>query len=246
MELVSQNHDPGFMKLPVRRICSCQQAVKDSVRLLILIGKLCLPIEALVSCHRRVGSAMILQIQLAHPGGKILAVLRIRLQLFEEVQGRRRPRHGKSRNPPAHAPLILQLLTGRSAAAVSEAIAAENLPVQILVRIPRPCSLHLARVQVTVICSKVLSLCSILNSSLMVISCRNKMRQRPCSINTFPQEGIIGHLVGLVPADLRCHEVADAAQLHDLRQSRGIAEDVRKPQNLVILSKFLPEEPFSI
>ena len=189
---------------------------------------------------------MILQIQLTYPGRKIPAVLRIRLQLFKEVKRRRRPGHRKSRNPTAHASLILQLLAGRSAASISEAIAAENLAVQILVRIARPRPLHLARVQVSVICRKVLGLSSILHGSLMVVSCRNKVRQRPCSINSFPQEGIIRHLVGLVPADLRCHEVTDTAQLHDLRQCCGIAEDIREPQNLVVLSEFVPEEPFSI
>ena len=72
------------------------------------------------------------------------------------------------------------------------------------------------------------------------------MRQNPCPVNSLPFKGIVWHFVKFIPADLRRHKISDATFFHNLRQSSRVAEYIRKPENLIVRSEFLPEKALAI
>ena len=72
------------------------------------------------------------------------------------------------------------------------------------------------------------------------------MGQNLRAVQSFPPESIVGHHIILVPAYLGGHKVAHFTPLHNLRQSRGVTEYVRKPENLTLLAELLPEKCFPI
>ena len=66
------------------------------------------------------------------------------------------------------------------------------------------------------------------------------------AVDAPPDDGVVGHLVDLVPGQLGGHEVVDAALLHDLGQGAGVAEHVRQPQDAVVHAELLLEEPLAV
>ena len=81
---------------------------------------------------------------------------------------------------------------------------------------------------------------------LVIFPGRNEVGQRSGAVQSFPEEGITGHLVRFVPADLGRHEITDPAQLHDLRQGGRIAEYIREPEDFIVLAEFLSEKAFAV
>ena len=74
----------------------------------------------------------------------------------------------------------------------------------------------------------------------------DQMGQNLRTVDAAPAEGVVGHLVKLVPGQLGGHEVFDAAFLHDLGQGSGIAEHVRQPEDAVFHAEFVPEEALAV
>ena len=62
------------------------------------------------------------------------------------------------------------------------------------------------------------------------------------AVHSFPAEGIMGHTVKLIPADLGGHKHVNTGFLQNLRQSPGIAEHIGEPQIFHIFPKFLFQE----
>ena len=85
-----------------------------------------------------------------------------------------------------------------------------------------------------------------LHSAFVVVPGGHEMRQYPGAVNALPLKGVTGHFIEFIPAYLCGHEIADTAFFHDLRQSRGIAEHIRQPQDLIVLSELIPEEAFAV
>ena len=74
----------------------------------------------------------------------------------------------------------------------------------------------------------------------------NQVREHLRTVDTPPQEGVIGVLVKLVPGQLGGHEVVNAAFLHQLGQRAGVTKHVRQPQHPIVHPKLLPEEAFAV
>ena len=81
-----------------------------------------------------------------------------------------------------------------------------------------------------------------LHSCLIVIPGGNEMGQYPASVDAFPLKGVVRHFIKFIPADLGGHEIRNIAFLEDLGQSCGITEDIRQPQNGILLSELIPEK----
>ena len=68
------------------------------------------------------------------------------------------------------------------------------------------------------------------------------MGQHFGAVHTFPVEGVVGHTVVLVPADLGGHEHVDAGFLQDLGKRPGITEDIRQPQVFHFFAELIFDE----
>ena len=246
VELIPQQRDP----LPVKRLLRIGRARQmrrhHRIRLGVLQRELRAPVPLLVPRHRGVRAAVILKIQLAPPDRKSLRSRGLPVEILEKRPRGRHLRPRKARNPLRHPPLVLKLAAGRAAAPVAVAETAEHLIVQVLVVVARPRALHLGRIQEAVVSREMPGLRPVLLRRPVVVAGRDEMREPPRAVDAFPEKRIDGHHVRLVPRNLRGHEIPDAAELHDLRQCRGIAEHVRQPENLAVLPELLPEKTLSV
>ena len=71
----------------------------------------------------------------------------------------------------------------------------------------------------------------------VIVSDGREVGQHLSAVNALPVEGIVGHLIKLVPVDLGCHKIRQSAFFHNLRKRCGISEYIRKPENTVFFSK---------
>ena len=189
---------------------------------------------------------MVFQIQFSLPSGKISAACDFFFQTGKKIMSKGDLRAWQAGNPPTHPSLIFQHLCSRTATAVSVTEAAKHFLIQILIRISLPGSLHLCRNQIGIVSRIMLRLRPVFFRRLVIFPGRNEVGQRSGAIQSFPEEGITGHLVRFVPADLGCHEITDPAQLHDLRQGGRIAEHIREPEDFIVLAEFLSEKAFAV
>lgn len=69
-----------------------------------------------------------------------------------------------------------------------------------------------------------------------------EMHQNPGTVNSLPDKGIVGELIGVIPGNLGGQEILHAAALHDLGQRRAVAEGVRQPESIGCVAEILPGE----
>ena len=246
VELVTQDDLPALMQLFFRICTACGLCIQHCVHFFVLICKFCFPVELFVSCHRSISTSVVFQIQFAYPCRQIFFIGYMFIQNMEEFFCSRHLGSRHTRETFCQTSLILQHIFGWTAATISEAEAAKYFFVQIFLAVSCPCTLHLARIDISVISGKVFCLCTTLYCCLIIVTGRNKMCQHAASVDTFPFECIIWHLVKLVPADLCCHEIRNSTFLQNLRKCCGITEYVRKPQNLIVHAELFFEESLSV
>ena len=137
--------------------------------------------------------------------------------------------------------VIFQILARRSAAAVAVAERDEYLIAQFLLLEAVIRALQLRWVEFGVIGHVARGL-----YTAVFILRGHKECENLGAVDALPPKQIIGHLVGLVPADLGGHKRIDAAFLEDLRQCGRIAEHIGKPQHLTVYAEFLHKEPLAV
>ena len=189
---------------------------------------------------------MIFQIQLARPQRQCILSLCFLFQMSEERQRRAYLRLRAAGNSLRNALLIFQHVPGSSPAPVSKSVTDQRTVVQPLLTVTFPGSLDLGGIQIPVIGGKVFRPFFLLNGRRVVIFGTDKMGQDPCAVYSLPQESIIRHPVGFIPADFCGHKVTDSTFFHNLGKRGGITEHIRQPQDLIIHAELLPEESFPI
>ena len=140
-----------------------------------------------------------------------------------------------------HPPGSLQHLPSGATAAVAVAIADQNIVVDLLILVAFPTAHNGVGVENAIVGGK-----EILLGILAHVQGGNEVGQHLGAIDAPPNKGVIGDFIDLIPGQLGGHKVIHAALLHNLGQSAGIAKHIRQPQDPVVLTKFLPEEPFAV
>ena len=135
-----------------------------------------------------------------------------------------------------HAVTHFEHIAGRSAAAVSVAEGAEILFVEILLRVSVPAAEDVLGIEIGVVCS----LPAV--AFVEAVGARREVGENLRAVDAFPHECVIGHFVELVPGYLCGHEIIDAGFLHDLRESRAVAENIGEPHYLVVNAELVLEE----
>ncbi len=184
-------------------------------------SELGLAVGALAAALGGVGAAVILQVQLAVPGGQVGAAGG--LQVAEEVAGGALAGLRQAREA-RHRPQVLQHLAGRAAATVAVAEGHEHVALSFLLLEVLPGVQGRFRVGGRVISAGPDGRAAVLRRGA-------EMGQHAGAVQPLPPERVIGHAVVLVPAQLDGEEVVQAGLLDELRQRPGVAEDIRQPQH---------------
>ena len=239
MELVSESDFPGLMKL------LCRIGRKIAVFYSCLTGQpFCLaklqfglPVVLFIPGLGGIGTSVVLQIKFSIPGWYMTVGFgNGLLEIFKVVVSFSRSYSRKTRHRfqmTAH----LQHVTIDSAAAVSVSISQKKLLIDLFVMIKIPFSLDRYRIDHTII-----------GISAAVRNSRrtHEMSQDLGTIHSDPAEGVMRHVVVLVPADLDGHEIVNAGTFQDLGQCPAVAEYIRKPEHIGNCTKFLLEETLTI
>ena len=242
MELVGKDVLPSFRQPFLTgkgQIPAFAEGVHHRKPLCFPVQKLHLPVHPLIERMAGIGTAMVFQIQLPVPGiYKLVGIFHRLLQLFKIV-----PRSGgldvrKAGNfvqTSAH----FQHIPVYAAAPVPEAVRNQQVPVHVLFAVSVPDALDGFGQKPSVI--------GIKPAARLAVRFRrgNEMGQHFAAVDPLPVEGIVGHPVILVPADLGGHKHVDAGFFQDLGQGPGIAEHVRKPQIVYVLSELFLDEAAS-
>ena len=180
---------------------------------------------------------MVLQVELANPGGQARIVPDSCVESFEEAVDTPGLQLRETRQLAEHASGFEHLL-GRAAAAVTPSIAVEQLVVDRLLAIviPEPEGLataHIAHVGIELSIGEMLH---------RLGRGGDKVGQHFAAVDPAPAEGVVGHAVKLVPTDLRRHEAVDPTPAHQLGQGRAVAKHVGQPDDMVALAELFSEE----
>ena len=175
---------------------------------------------------------MHLQIKLSVPLGRTAQLLGIAVKVCLDlivIGGcRLHLQFRKSRNSVLHSAVVLQHLSGSSAAAVAVAKGQKGAIRQALVLKNLPGSLqHIIRLQHTDIAF-------------------DKRSEDLGAVKSLPQKDIMRHGICLVPGNLGGKEPINTALSEDLRQCGIIAEHVRQPEHPALYAEFLFHKPLSV
>ena len=182
---------------------------------------------------------MELKIQLSDPGWEAFAVFYFLMQ-FVEIRSRKCLAYFRHTfDAFFHTLGCLEHRSGRTAAAVSVAVADQDIVVDVLVLVAVPSAHDRVRVQHTVVCRKEAGL------RLADAERCDHMGEDFASVDTLPVHRIVRHFVELVPCQLCRHEVVDSAFFQNLRHRCAVSEDIRQPQDLVVHAKLFFEKAFS-
>ena len=178
------------------------------------------PISAFVFCLARVGAAVELEVELAHPDGQIFGV---GLGFLEELDGLLLLELGQAVEI-ARAASLFEHLNAGTAASVAPPIDEERSGGAI----------------------EFLEVLDILEqfsrAGVRIVSVgRREVSEDARPVDAFPEKGMVGELVELAPRNFLSEKVFDAALAHDLRQGSRIAKDVRNPDVLCLVAEFLLE-----
>ena len=184
------------------------------------------PVALLGRRLRGVGAPVQLQVELADPDRRVLAVLLLRPRRRTRPAARSRPAASPPGRPPA----------GRGRASPGSArhrrrrarTAAATGSRAPLSRKFRTRVRQLGAGQVAVVGVG-----------------RREVGEHPGAVDALPPEGVVREPVGLVPRDLLGQEPARPAQRDDLRQRGGVAERVGQPRLLGLDAELLEEDTAS-
>ena len=182
---------------------------------------------------------MELKIQLSDPGWEAFAVFYFLMQFVEIRSCKCLAYFRHTFDAFFHSFGCLKHRSGRAAAAVSVAVADQDIVVDVLVLVAVPSAHDGIRVQHSVVCGKEARL------RLSDAERCDHMRENFASVDSFPVHGIVRHFVKLVPCQLCRHEVVDSAFFQNLRHGSGVSKDIRQPQDLVVHAELFFEKAFS-
>ena len=182
---------------------------------------------------------MELKIQFADPGWEAFAVFYLLMQLVEIRSRKCLAYFRHTFDAFFHTFGCLQHSSGRAAAAVSVAVADQDIVVDVLVLVAVPSAHDGIRVQHSVVCGKEARL------RLSDAERCDHMSEYFTSVDAFPVHRIVRHFVELVPCQFGRHEVVNSAFFQNLRHRCAVSEDIRQPQDLVVHAKLFFEKAFS-
>ena len=239
MELI----DKDALPQPVGFLCRIgeQPAGQHGQQLQIHHVQLRLAVGALVPGHGGVGAPVIFEVQLAFPQGQTAVVLHPLAKLVKIGAGKGLTNPGQAGHTVLHPVGGLQHGAGRAAAAVAVAVGDQNVVVDVLILVALPAADDRVGMEHSVVGGKEALLLVLPNAQR-----GDQMGQDLRTVDAAPAEGVVGHLVELVPRQFGGHEIFDAAFLHDLGQRAGIAEHVRQPEDAVFHAELLPEEALAV
>ena len=183
---------------------------------------------------------MILEVELADPAGQLLILAALGVKSVKVVAGGLPADLGDAGQALGEAPGVLRHRAGGAAAAVAVSAGEEDVVCELLLLVALPGADDRGGVQVAVVGGVVAV------AGLVGILGGDEVGEDLRPVDALPPEGVHRQLVELVPGDLGGHEVVDAALAQDLRQGRGIAEDVGQPEDLVVLAELVAEELFAV
>ena len=239
VELIDEDALPKAVGL-VRRIGE-QPAGQHGQQLQIHHVQLRLTVGTLVPGHGSIGAAMVFEVQLAFPQGQAAVVLHPLAKLVKIGAGKGLTHPGKAGHAVFHSVGGFQHGAGRAAAAVAVAVGDQNVVVDVLILVALPAADDSIGMKHAVVGGEEALLFVLPNAQR-----GDQMGQNLRTVDAAPAEGVVGHLVKLVPGQLGGHEVFDAAFLHDLGQGSGIAKHVRQPEDAVFHAEFVPEEALAV
>ncbi len=238
MELVDQGLLPHVIQL-LHGICQLVLG-QHRQQLQIHESQLRLAVGALVASHGGKGSPMVLEIQLTLPDRKPPIVLHSFLQFVKIGSGKLLPYRGNALHALLHTDGGLQHFSGRAAAAVAVAVRDQNVVVDILVLVAHPAAHNGIGMQHPVVGGEEIG------HRLSYPQSGDQVGQNLRPVDAPPHHGIVGHLVELVPCQLRGHKVINTAFFHDLRQRSRVSEHVRQPKNPVVHAELFFKEALSV
>ncbi len=238
MELIGEDYFPSAAEICLGEGCTEQDAIERGESLGALVEQLGPAVVALVLCDRGVGAAMVLQIELAAPRGN-LPVHHALLHAAQEVANK----SGSCIGDPGDALFLafdhFDLLGGGTSAAVTVAVGDHYLVREHFLLVAIVGADHHARIcganVGTAVCGK-----------LAQISRGQEVGIDRCAVDALPAEGVVGHGVGVVPADLGGHEPIHSRFAQDLRECGRVAEYVGEPEHAAVHAEFLAEEALAV
>ena len=187
----------------------------------VVQGELGLAVGAFAAALGGVGAAVVLQVQLAVPGGQVGAAGCF--QVAEEVAGGALAglrQAGEAR----HRTQVFEHFAGRAAAAVAVAKGHEDVLLDFLLLEVLPGIQGGLRVGRGVVGAGS-------DGGAAVLRRGAEMGQHARAVQPLPPERVVRHAVVLVPAQLDGEKVVQPGLFDELRQRPGIAEDIRQPQH---------------
>ena len=241
MELIGQNHLPPLRQLRLGVGRAVQQPIQAAEPFGVQVQKFAFPVVPLVFCLGGIGAAVELQVQLALPHRQVRVPVNPPGQPVEKFAGKADPGVRCAGDPMGEPARQLQMLGRRAAAPVSVSEGQQHLGAQVLLLVTVPgsgnhrrgCMRHIGGAPGGLL------------PAFFVLR-RQEIGANRGPVNALPQKGVIGHPVLVVPADLRGDKPFHAALAQNLRQRRGIAKDIRQPENPVLHPELPAEKTLAI
>ena len=240
VELEQQNGLPSVVQLLLGIFTLQQHIVHRGHELSELVSLLALAVVALVLGDGGVGAAVQLQVQLAAPDGQVGIVFSQGRNMIQELAGGADPGIGQRAEAVLHTAAQFQHFGSGAAATVTVAEGVDDLVGEFFLLESIPGTGNHRGGGVGIVGGEVLRL-----AAQMFFLGGEEVAEDLSTVQTPPTEHIVGHGVGLVPADLRGNETINAGLLQNLGQSSGVAEYIGQPQHLALHTEFLLEEPFA-
>ena len=239
VELVSEGDFPGLVEVFCRigrEIAGLYSSLAGQPLSLPQL-QLGFPVIFLIAGLGGVGASVVLQIKFAVPGGHMaVGCCNGLLEILKVIVSGSRGYAGKTRHcfqMTAH----LQHVTVDSAASVSVSVSQKQILVDLFVMVEIPLALDRYGID-----DAVIGVAAVVGDG----RCAHEMSQHLGAVHADPAEGIVRHMVVLVPADLDRHEIVDAGTLQDLGQGPAVAEHIRKPEYVGGRAEFFLEETLAV
>ena len=245
MELVEQDGLPQPAELLPGIGPAAQGVGQHGEGLRLVQEHFALAVVPLVLGDGGISAPVVFQVQLPHPprdtSGLRGAGAQVRLQLGHVVLGGVDPGPGQAGEAPGRAPLGFQIVAGGAAAAVAEAVSNDRLVGELLLLEAVPGAQDhrglggagIGRVDVPL-------------AGLGHVPGGAEAGEHLAAVDALPEEGVIGQLVVLVPADLGGKELIHPGFPEDLGQGGAVAEHVRQPEDVAVHPELLLHEPLAV
>ena len=241
VELVGQHHLPALMQLGLGESGAEQAVAHAAQQLGIEVQLLATAVVLLVLGLGGIGSSVELQVELTLPYGEAGITVHLLLQTGKEVACEIDLEGGSAGDTLFQSAGDLQILLGGAAAAIAVSEGQKGLFGQLLLLEAVVRTGHHSRVG-----SAYVGGISRRNTTGGNVLSGQEIGVDLGAVDSFPQEGIVGHHVGIVPADLGGDEPIHTALAEDLGQGGGIAEHVGQPQDVVIYAELFLEEALPV